>query len=1185
MALAAALCLPAVLPAQRYSFKLYGHEEGLNNLAVTCLLQSRRGFLWVGTQNGLFTYDGRRFLSLNRASGLPSSRIEALHESADGTLWVSTRSGLAWLDGTRFQQVQAGVPYEIVGPGGLASDGQGRIYASSSRGLLVGEAAPGGSQRRFRLMTTPEGPLGSSVFAVHADPAGVVWFGCGGHLCRLESGRITIVGAEHGVPEQRWDAIVTDARGRLWVRSSRRLLMRPKSGSGFVARDEGLPQSGESGALALDRNGRLFVPTDMGVAFREDRRWRRIGAAQGLITDATSCLLQDREGSMWIGLRGVGVARWLGYKEWESWTQAEGLSSDIVWAIRRDRAGGLWVGTNQGLNRLAPDQPAWKAWRQPQGLGGDRVRAVVVGPQDEIWVGSHPGGISRLDPRTGRIVRFGVESGLEDDRVFALLVDREKRLWASTRGGLFRSTPLGGAIRFERQQPPGTDPSEMFFQCLQDRAGRLWVAGSRGLVRWEDGAWTRFTTQDGIRHNYVSYLAEPPDGGLWIGYREALGLSRLRFGPRGLQVEHVTRNQGLRSEQAIFLGVDARGWVWYGSDNGVDVYDGSAWRHYGQSDGLIWDDCDGNAFFADADGSVWIGTSRGLSRFRPLQPPPPRVPPPVALTIVQLGDQRWDRSSPLSGPYTASFEAQTAALTFLNERAVRFRYRLLGLADAWTETDQARVRLDRLPPGEYTYEILARSAAGIWSAEAARVSFHIRPAWWQTWWCRLAVVVLAAAAVALWWRWRIRRLVAERQRLEMAVRARTQEVLLEKTVVEGQKQKIETLLVEAQQASRLKSEFLANVSHEIRTPMNGVMGMTALALGTELTPEQREYLEVVQLSAESLLALLDDVLDFSKIEAGRLEIEPVDFPLRRLITDAGRTLEGRVRQKGLLLESEVDPRVPDALVGDPVRLRQVLLNLIGNAIKFTGRGRILIRTQLESQSDSEVRLLFSVADSGIGIPKDKQGLIFDSFRQADGSTTRKYGGTGLGLAICQRLVEMMGGMIWVVSDDGRGSTFHFTARFGLGRADREPSPGLARLAAAAGEDPQKRCLRVLLAEDNPVNQMLAVRLLQKQGYSVTVAANGREALQQLEGGSFDLVLMDVQMPEMDGLEAAAAIRERERYTGRRIPILAMTAHAMKGDREKCLEAGMDGYLTKPVQAQQLWETIEALVAPAPAPVG
>jgi signal transduction histidine kinase/ActR/RegA family two-component response regulator len=463
------------------------------------------------------------------------------------------------------------------------------------------------------------------------------------------------------------------------------------------------------------------------------------------------------------------------------------------------------------------------------------------------------------------------------------------------------------------------------------------------------------------------------------------------------------------------------------------------------------------------------------------------------------------------------------------------RVRLTGICviDGTDETRPFRVAK--------SFRIVIRSAADLHILES--------PTWWTAahTLSTLSFMLFAVVGILSW-------VMALRRRVKSQTR-----------IIQQQLEEAQTLKEAAEAANRTKSEFLANMSHDIRTPMHGIIGMSELMLQENLSEDQRECLTVVQSSADSLLSLINDILDFSKIEAGKLDFDSVEFSLRDCLNEVTRMLMLRATEKGLVLNCEVEPGTPEFVVGDPSRLRQILLNLAGNAIKFTQAGAVSIALAAEIDG----RLHFTVSDTGIGIAPEFQKTVFDRFTQSDAETRRKFGGTGLGLSICSRLVQMMSGKIWVVSEPGKGSKFHFTAQFGI--ATQPPLP-------ATEESPfvQLSGLRILVAEDNPINQKIMERVLRREQHTVSVASNGREALQMLEREFIDLIIMDVHMPLMDGLETTAIIRARETADGTYRPIIAATACAMKGDEEKCLQAGMDAYITKPIDTQQLLSLITSL---------
>jgi PAS domain S-box-containing protein len=1252
-------------PPEHYSFRTFGLEEGLTNLSPLSFAQDTRGLLWVGTEDGLFSYEGQRFTRYGLKEGVPSGTINELAVTPDGVVWVGTELGLARVDDGQVQVVRE-VPATRIESLSVTKDGGVWVCVQQTTGGLYRRRSDG-------VFEQARGWPGGACTATVATAAGDL-------LVATHEGLVahTADGAWHVEPT-RWgadhiDALLLDGQGALWARSSTELLMRPAPEAPFERVDQGLGRAYLSGRLLLGPDGALWVPTVLGLARREHGRWSVLSEAQGLPTTNVSAAFIDAEGSVWLG--GAGLHRWLGRGQWAHWSKREGLPSDAIWSVLRDAAGTLWVGTDEGV--AAATASGWETLPFTHELG---VKTMALASDGSLWLGGTPAIVLHWSPATGQVERFDAAAGVRGNQVTSLVVDPEGAVWVGAEeGGLAVARPgqPPGALRFEPVALPGGSPHETFRSLVLDAQGRLWAGGSEGLAIRDAAGWRRFTTRDGLLMDFAGYLFARDDGAVRLASWGSVGLSVARDDDGKLRCEH---DRTLEGRKVYLLGEDRlRHWLFVGTGSGLEVFDGVHWRHLSKSDGLPGDDYDANAFFAEPNGDVWVGTSTGLAVIHTPRLVDVPAPPRVLLERALLGHQALrPRAADAEVEHTErTLDVNFAGLSFTNEAKVNYGTRLVGLDTTWRESAISEVRYTNLAPGTYTFEARARAGDGPWG-EPAQLHFRIRPAFWQTRWFE-ALVVLAVVTVALLAvRWRraavrgaraltesearlrsvfalmgegvvlrdeqgqpamwnasaeeilglsteqlkgtaplpegfgvtredgtpigVRELIAgvtrstgeSQRRVVMALHVtgaptkwvsvssepmRTKAgatshavvtTLTDVTELRQGREELQAATRRATEASQLKSQFLANMSHEIRTPLNAVLGLSRLSL-EESSPEKvQEYVRIIQRSGEGLLGLVNDILDFSKIEAGKLTVERIPFLLRALLHELTQALEPMVESKGLRFSLECAPGVPDAVLGDPLRVRQVLTNLLSNAIKFTPLGSIEVRVSVGAGE----QVIFAVRDTGIGMTPPQRERLFEAFSQADSTTTRRFGGTGLGLAISRSLARAMGGDLEVTSQPDQGSTFTFTCP--LTPASAEAARALA--PATRVEVPASlQGRRVLLVEDNKVNQLLARVLLQKAGLQVTLAEDGRQGVDAVleNPEAFDVVLMDVQMPVMDGYEATAAIRQA--LGERAPPIIAMTANALLEQKAQSTEAGMVAHLSKPIDVAELYALLARYTA-------
>ncbi len=750
----------------RQIFRSYDSEQGLSNLAVWHLVQDSQGFIWAGTEAGLFRYDGARFEPFGVDQGLPSSDTLAMYSDPNGTLWVGTRRGLARWNGRIFEPITHGlptVPIEglSIGPGGFWAATSEGPYLQDPKGLFI--KAPGW-------------PKGEATALFGGREANLMWVANWNGRARIyayQNSHWRAFEAPPGLEKERVDALSEDGSGRLWARTPRTLWVLDPGASKF--RQAVLPFSVISarGFLITGRHGDIWVPTQQGLAHLQGDTWSLLGTKEGLPTSWCRTAMEDREGTLWIG--SVGVFRLLGNGVWHVYTQADGLPSGVIWNIFRDQDRQLWVGTDSGLAKATA-----KGWEVIPGTHGHVIRTVVQGPDGDLYLAGVPGNeVLRYDPKRKVLQRIELSRDAAAKRIFRLYLDRSGVLWAGTDGaGLFKALPTKGHLKFERVELPQGTPTEYISDVHQDAAKRIWVPGEHGLAMLENGQWRRFTSKDGLKQDHMTYIRSTNSGDLLISYNEPLGVTLARYGGGVLKIlKQFDTTTGLVEDMVYLTGEDAKGGIWIGTGKGVDLVRSEGIDHFGIAEGLVGEDCNNMAFFPEDNGDAWIGTSTGLARFDAKAYKGLAVPPTTVMTSLKLGNKAYIPGlEEVQVPHGSNtLEARFACLSFLRELAVHQRVRLVGLEPEWHTTDTHEARYPALPPGHYRLEVCSRVGQGSWGP-VAFYRFEVLSAWWQTWWLRTLLGLGFAGLIALVVRWRMFALKQRNRQLEAQVAARTKEL-------------------------------------------------------------------------------------------------------------------------------------------------------------------------------------------------------------------------------------------------------------------------------------------------------------------------------------------------------------------------------------------------------------------------
>ena len=994
----------------QYGVRHYDRLDGLSASTILEVAQTRDGYLWVGTYDGLNRFNGVEFQVFSRANtpGLKSDNITSICQTQDGVLWIGTLGkGVVGFTDSSLKQTKKGseLPEEVVND--LIEDAQGRLYAATRSGLYCYDAS--GQWKTIDASGVLEG---ISIEQLALDEKDRLLMATGRGIFRREGSQIALL--DPAIPTDiQIQGFVYHPETGLWFGTFRSGLFHYSEGRLEHFTTENGLSSNAIGDLVFDADGNLWIGGWEGISRYEHGNFSHYRIKGQMVF----AMYADLEGGMWVGTYLQGLFRF-GDTRFSSFSKNEDYDESIVGRAVIELEGRLVVGANMGIFKIKNGHLDKDA--NFDELDEVMIRTLKPASDGGVWVASHTNGIAKMYP-DGSVMKWGLEQGLSSVTNRCVLETRDGTVWIAGDKGL-QWMKDGKIQNFAAIQGLPV----LSLHELHD--GALFVAmDGDGFYIIRGESLTHFTKKDGLSSDIVFFALEDESGDLWITMSDG-GIAYFHED----SIHLLTDEDGLPRDSIFYLIDDGRGSYWMACNSGIYSINkaelharakgGTLIPHsnqYDKSDGITSGGVTSVTHpYLDAAGELWFPTTQGLVSVNPdslsLQA---KAPPKARIEsfATETHDYSIHESAPVRiPPDTKRFTFTYAALSFDSAENARYRVMMEGFDKEFTEIgNRMEYSYTNLPPGHYTFRVNAANREGPWSEASDAISFVLEPYFYQTPLFLISSILggLFFISVLIWRR---------------TTQSRRRERLLQQ-MVEQRTADLKQASLDAEQANQSKGYFLASISHEVRNPMNGIVGITELLLSSDLTEDQRKYLHIVRNSSQSLLTILNDLLDYSKIDSNRLQLEHIPFSIQSMIEETLGLQEQHIREKSLTVSISIDPDLPDTVIGDPLRHRQVLNNLISNAIKFTEKGSVTISVQLEKADAHQLRVKFSVKDTGIGISETARQRLFKAYEQGETSVARTHGGTGLGLAICRSLVELMGGEIWVQSTLGHGSDFQFTS--------------------------------------------------------------------------------------------------------------------------------------------------------------